>query len=76
MALGAAPAALARRRRDEPAQRVAGRGDDAAGAEQPPARVYASGLLFGGVFLSAVASTTALVRHNLPEAEWGQWIGA
>jgi hypothetical protein len=26
----------------------------------------ASGLLFGGVFLSVVASTTALVRHNLP----------
>jgi MFS family permease len=41
-----------------------------------PLAVYASGLLFGGVFLSAVASTTALVRHNLPEAEWGQWIGA
>ena len=25
-----------------------------------------SGLLFGAVFLSVVASTTALVRHNLP----------
>jgi hypothetical protein len=25
-----------------------------------------SGLMFGGVFLSVVASTTALVRHNLP----------
>lgn len=41
-----------------------------------PLAVFASGLLFGGVFLSAVASTTALVRHNLPEAEWGHWIGA
>ncbi len=41
-----------------------------------PLAVFASGLLFGAVFLSAVASTTALVRHNLPEPEWGQWIGA
>lgn len=32
--------------------------------------VLASGLLFGGVFLSLVASTTAFVRHNLPEAQW------
>ena len=29
-----------------------------------------SGLMFGGVFLSVVASTTALVRHNLPVAQW------
>lgn len=29
-----------------------------------------SGLMFGGVFLSVVASTTALVRHNLPMAQW------
>ena len=29
-----------------------------------------SGVLFGGVFLSVVASTTALVRHNLPMAQW------
>ena len=28
--------------------------------------VLLSGLVFGGVFLSVVASTTALVRHNLP----------
>ena len=28
--------------------------------------VFASGVLFGCVFLSVVASTTALVRHNLP----------
>jgi predicted MFS family arabinose efflux permease len=34
----------------------------------------ASGVLFGGVFLSAVASTTALVRHNLPPARWAQGI--
>ena len=31
--------------------------------------VLASGLLFGGVFLAVVASTTALVRHNLPPAQ-------
>jgi predicted MFS family arabinose efflux permease len=35
-----------------------------------PAVILASGLLFGGVFLSVVASTTALVRHNLPPAQW------
>lgn len=29
-----------------------------------------SGVLFGGVFLSVVASTTALVRHNLPVSQW------
>jgi predicted MFS family arabinose efflux permease len=33
-----------------------------------------SGVLFGGVFLSVVASTTALVRHNLPPACWAQGI--
>ncbi|WP_235505891.1 YbfB/YjiJ family MFS transporter [Variovorax sp. Root411] len=33
-----------------------------------------SGVLFGAVFLSVVASTTALVRHNLPAARWGQGI--
>jgi predicted MFS family arabinose efflux permease len=38
--------------------------------------VLASGLLFGGVFLSLVASTTALVRHNLPPADWGGGISA
>ena len=38
--------------------------------------VLASGLLFGGVFLSLVASTTALVRHNLPQAAWGAGISA
>lgn len=41
-----------------------------------PAAVFASGLLFGGVFLAAVASTTALVRHNLPEASWASGISA
>jgi len=35
-----------------------------------------SGLLFGGVFLSLVASTTALVRHNLPPTVWGNGISA
>ena len=38
--------------------------------------VIASGLLFGGVFLSVVASTTALVRHNLPPAQWAVGISA
>ncbi|GAA4343113.1 YbfB/YjiJ family MFS transporter [Variovorax defluvii] len=35
-----------------------------------------SGLLFGGVFLSVVASTTALVRHNLPPGRWAAGISA
>lgn len=35
-----------------------------------------SGLLFGGVFLSVVASTTALVRHNLPADRWAAGISA
>lgn len=38
--------------------------------------VLASGLLFGAVFLSVVASTTAWVRHNLPAAQWAGGIGA
>ncbi|WP_246072709.1 YbfB/YjiJ family MFS transporter [Extensimonas perlucida] len=38
--------------------------------------VLASGLLFGGVFLSVVASTTALVRHNLPPTRWALGISA
>ena len=38
--------------------------------------VVASGLLFGGVFLSLVASTTALVRHNLAPAQWAAGISA
>jgi predicted MFS family arabinose efflux permease len=41
-----------------------------------PLAVFASGLLFGGVFLSVVASTTALVRHNLPSAAWAAGISA
>lgn len=41
-----------------------------------PIAVFASGLLFGGVFLSVVASTTALVRHNLPSAAWPAGISA
>lgn len=38
--------------------------------------VVASGLLFGAVFLSVVASTTALVRHNLPPVAWAAGISA
>lgn len=41
-----------------------------------PAIVYASGLMFGACFLSAVASTTAMVRHNLPPAHWSAGISA
>jgi MFS family permease len=41
-----------------------------------PIAVFASGLLFGAVFLSVVASTTALVRHNLPAAAWSAGISA
>jgi predicted MFS family arabinose efflux permease len=38
--------------------------------------VLTSGLLFGAVFLSVVASTTAFVRHNLPQAQWAAGISA
>ena len=41
-----------------------------------PLLVFASGALFGSVFLSVVASTTALVRHNLPAAAWPGGIAA
>ena len=41
-----------------------------------PIAVFASGLLFGAVFLSVVASTTAMVRHNLPSAAWPAGISA
>ncbi|MEO8154953.1 MAG: YbfB/YjiJ family MFS transporter [Rhizobacter sp.] len=41
-----------------------------------PLAVFASGALFGGVFLSVVASTTALVRHNLPAGAWPAGIAA
>lgn len=41
-----------------------------------PLAVFASGALFGAVFLSVVASTTALVRHNLPPAAWPAGIAA
>ena len=40
-----------------------------------PALVF-SGILFGAVFLSVVASTTALVRHNLPSSAWAGGISA
>jgi predicted MFS family arabinose efflux permease len=41
-----------------------------------PLIMYTSGLLFGGVFLSVVASTTALVRHNLPPELWAGGISS
>jgi predicted MFS family arabinose efflux permease len=39
-----------------------------------PVIVFLSGLLFGAVFLSVVAATTVLVRHNLPSAAWSAGI--
>jgi len=41
-----------------------------------PVAVFGSGALFGAVFLSVVASTTAFVRHNLPPAAWPAGIAA
>ena len=41
-----------------------------------PLLVFASGLMFGAIFLSVVASTTALVRHNLPQHAWSSGISA
>jgi predicted MFS family arabinose efflux permease len=41
-----------------------------------PLAVFASGALFGAVFLSVVASTTALVRHNVPPEAWASGIAA
>jgi predicted MFS family arabinose efflux permease len=38
--------------------------------------VFVSGALFGSVFLSVVASTTALVRHNAAPGEWASGIAA
>lgn len=38
--------------------------------------VLLSGILFGAVFASVVASTTALVRHNLPASQWAPGISA
>ncbi len=43
---------------------------------QHPAAVFSSGALFGCVFLSLVASTTALVRHNCAPAVWPSGIAA
>jgi predicted MFS family arabinose efflux permease len=39
-----------------------------------PMAVFISGVMFGAVFLSAVASTTALVRHNLRPQAWSAGI--
>lgn len=41
-----------------------------------PLLVFTSGLMFGAIFLSVVASTTALVRHNLPHHAWSSGISA
>ena len=41
-----------------------------------PLPLAASCLLFGGTFLSVVASTTAFVRHNLPAVAWPAGIAA
>jgi predicted MFS family arabinose efflux permease len=38
--------------------------------------ILLSGVMFGGVFLSVVAASTALVRHNLPQSAWAAGIGA
>jgi predicted MFS family arabinose efflux permease len=45
-------------------------------ASAHPVAVFVSGALFGSVFLSVVASTTALVRHNLTAASWPGGIAA
>ncbi|WP_106856349.1 YbfB/YjiJ family MFS transporter [Caballeronia novacaledonica] len=41
-----------------------------------PLAAFVSGALFGATFLSAVASTTAFVRHNLPANLWPAGINA
>ena len=41
-----------------------------------PVAVFVSGALFGSVFLSVVASTTALVRHNADPVHWAAGISA
>ncbi|TCS36096.1 putative MFS family arabinose efflux permease [Paucimonas lemoignei] len=41
-----------------------------------PLLVFLSGIVFGAVFLSVVASTTALVRHNLQPQSWSAGISA
>lgn len=41
-----------------------------------PPLLFVSGLMFGAIFLSVVASTTALVRHNLPPHAWSAGISA
>jgi predicted MFS family arabinose efflux permease len=41
-----------------------------------PIPAFLSGVVFGAVFLSVVASTTAMVRHNLPPERWSAGIAA
>jgi predicted MFS family arabinose efflux permease len=40
------------------------------------ATIMISGIVFGGVFLAAVSSTTVFVKHNLPQASWPAGISA
>lgn len=35
-----------------------------------PFLILLSGVMFGGIFLTVVASATALIRHNLPASRW------
>jgi predicted MFS family arabinose efflux permease len=41
-----------------------------------PVAAFVSGTLFGATFLSAVASTTAFVRHNFSASHWARGISA
>jgi MFS family permease len=41
-----------------------------------PVGIIFSGVLFGSIFLSVVASTTAFVRHNLKQNLWAKGISA
>lgn len=41
-----------------------------------PLALFASGIAFGAIFLQVPGATTALVRHNLPAAQWAAGISA
>ena len=45
-------------------------------ASAHPVAVFASGVLFGAVFLSLVTSTTVLIRHNVAPSLWAPAIAA
>ena len=32
--------------------------------------IYLSGMIFGACFVTAVASTTAFIKHNMPQTQW------